>query len=48
MGATIAVCVWAGKKLDEYFSNRIPAATISLSLIGIGAALYVVIKDAKR
>lgn len=47
MGATIAVCVWAGKEIDGYFSNRIPAATISFSLLGIGAALYSVIKETK-
>jgi F0F1-type ATP synthase assembly protein I len=48
MGVTIAVCVWAGKKMDEFFTNRIPAATITLAIIGIGAALYAVIKETKR
>ncbi|MFM7105801.1 MAG: hypothetical protein ACKOW8_09805 [Flavobacteriales bacterium] len=37
-----------GKELDEYFTNQIPAATIILSMIGIGAAMYAVIKDTKR
>jgi len=48
MGATIAVFVWAGRKTDSYFQNHIPFSTIILSLLGIGASLYIVIKDAKR
>jgi hypothetical protein len=48
MGLTIALFVWGGKKADEYFENRVPIATIILSLFGIGASLYIVVKDAKR
>jgi hypothetical protein len=49
MGSIIGLSVWGGQKLDErYNPDGTPIYTIVLSLIGIGAALYVVIKDIIR
>lgn len=37
---------YAGYKLDEYFKNtETPIYTIILSLVSIGLAMYVVLKD---
>lgn len=45
MIAIILACVWAGKKIDEnYFPGR-SIFIILFSLLGIGIALYVVLKD---
>jgi F0F1-type ATP synthase assembly protein I len=48
MGVIIGLCVWAGDKLDDHFRNRTPVYTIVLSLLGIGAAMYLIIKDLIR
>ena len=48
MGAIIALSVWGGNKLDERFNNKTPVFTIVLSLFGIGAALYLALKDLIR
>jgi F0F1-type ATP synthase assembly protein I len=45
MGVTIGLGAWGGNKLDQYFKNTTPVFTIILSLLGIGAALYLVLKD---
>jgi len=46
MGATIALGVWGGMKLDEYYPiTRFPIFTICLSLLSVFAAMYWVIKD---
>ena len=46
MGITIALGVWGGVKLDEYFGlKKLPAFTISLSLLSVFASVYFVIKD---
>lgn len=46
MGITIALGVWGGMKLDEYFPlGRFPVFTISLSLLSVFGAMYWVIKD---
>jgi F0F1-type ATP synthase assembly protein I len=45
MGLIIGVSAWGGTKLDSYFNTQEPYFTIGLSLIGIGIALYLVIKD---
>jgi F0F1-type ATP synthase assembly protein I len=37
--------VWGGQKLDSHYKNITPVFTIVLSLLGIGASLYLVIKD---
>jgi ATP synthase protein I len=48
MGAIIGISVWAGDKLDSHYKNSTPVFTIILSLTGIGAALYLVIRDVLR
>jgi F0F1-type ATP synthase assembly protein I len=45
MGLIIGLFTWAGYKLDTYYQNKEPYLTIALSLIGIGASLYLVIRD---
>ncbi len=45
MGVVIGLSAWGGKKLDVYFHNNTPVFTIVLSLLGIGAALYLALKD---
>lgn len=45
MGVVIGLSVWGGTRLDERSGNRTPVYTIVLSLAGIGAALYLVLKD---
>ncbi len=46
MGAIIAVGVWSGIKLDEYFPiAKFPLFTMSLSLLSVFGAMYFVIKD---
>jgi ATP synthase protein I len=37
--------VWAGVKLDDRFQTSKPVFTIVLSVLGVFAALYVVLKD---
>jgi len=36
---------YGGFKLDEYYHNSTPIFTIILSLLSIGLAMYVVLKD---
>lgn len=45
MAATIGLGAWGGSKLDERYQTKKPYFTIVLSLLGIAAALYLVIKD---
>jgi F0F1-type ATP synthase assembly protein I len=45
MGVIIALAVWGGQKLDEKYQNGTPVFTIVLSLLGIFAALYLVLRD---
>jgi F0F1-type ATP synthase assembly protein I len=45
MGVIIGLFTWGGKKLDEHYYNTTPVFTIVLSLLGISAAMYLVIKD---
>ncbi len=45
MGVVIGLAAWGGKKLDAHYQNSKPIFTIVLSLIGIAAALYLVLKD---
>lgn len=45
MGLVIGISAWGGKKLDLYFSNKTPVCTIVFSLLGISAAMYLVLKD---
>ena len=45
MGAVIGLSTWGGVKLDAYYQNKTPVFTIVLSLLGIGAGLYLALKD---
>ncbi len=45
MGAIIGLSAWGGVKLDEHYQTKKPYFTIVLSLLGIFAGLYVVLKD---
>lgn len=45
MAVTIGLGAWGGMKLDERFKNETPVFTIILSLLGVGAGLYLVLKD---
>lgn len=44
MAVIIGLSAWGGNKLDLYYKNETPVFTIVLSLLGIAAALYVVLK----
>ncbi|MDP1801817.1 MAG: AtpZ/AtpI family protein [Bacteroidota bacterium] len=44
MAVIIGLSAWGGNKLDLYYKNETPVFTIILSLLGIAAALYVVLK----
>jgi F0F1-type ATP synthase assembly protein I len=41
----ILVTTWGGIKLDKLTGNHTPVFTIVLSLLGVFAAIYTVIKD---
>lgn len=45
MGAVIAVFTWLGTYLDKKFASKTPWWTIGLSLFGVMAGLYLVIKE---
>ena len=48
MGATIFLCAWGGKKLDEHYGNEKKWFTIGLVLFGLLASIYLVLKQLKR
>lgn len=48
MGATIFVCAWLGKKLDEQYPSNKNWFTIGFVLFGLVASVYVVLKQLKR
>jgi len=48
MGLVIGVAAWGGSKLDEKYQNEKPIWTIVLSLLGVGIALYIFIKEANN
>jgi F0F1-type ATP synthase assembly protein I len=45
MGLIIALFTWLGTYLDGRFTSKTPWWTIGLSLFGVVAALYLVIKE---
>jgi F0F1-type ATP synthase assembly protein I len=49
LGIQMAVIIgggsYGGFKLDEYYKNTTPVFTIILSLVSIGLAMYIVLKD---
>jgi len=44
MAVIIGLSVWGGDKLDLHYKTETPVFTIVLSLLGIGTALYIVLK----
>jgi F0F1-type ATP synthase assembly protein I len=48
MGATIFICAWIGKKLDERYPMEKNWFTIGFVLFGLVASVYVVLKQLKR
>lgn len=48
MGATIFLCAWIGKKLDERYPSGKNWFTIGFVLFGLVASVYVVLKQLKR
>ncbi len=48
MGATIFVCAWIGKKLDEKYPMEKNWFTIGFVLFGVFASIYVVLKQVKN
>ncbi|HMR42711.1 MAG TPA: AtpZ/AtpI family protein [Saprospiraceae bacterium] len=45
MAAVMAIAVFAGKKIDDYFDSQKPYFTILFALLGTVAALYLTLKD---
>ena len=45
MVAIILLFYWAGSKLDERSGNEKPAYTAILTLLGVFAGLYIILKD---
>jgi len=45
MFIVIALFTWGGKKLDQYLEYQKPTFLVALSLLGVIAAIYIVIKD---
>ena len=45
MIAIILLFYWAGSKLDERSGNEKPAYTTILTLLGVFAGLYIILKD---
>ena len=49
LGIQMAVIIgggcYSGFKLDEHYKNTTPIFTIILSLVSIGLAMYIVLKD---
>lgn len=48
MGATIFVCAWIGKKLDERYPSNNSWFTLGFVLFGVFASLFVVLKQLKN
>lgn len=48
MGATIFICAWLGKQLDERYPSNKNWFTIGFVLFGMVASIYVVLKQLKR
>lgn len=45
MGVIIGLSAWGGSALDEKFKTSSKVFTIILSLLGIGVAMYLVIRE---
>ena len=47
MGATIFVCAWIGKKLDEKYPHETSWFTLGFVLFGLLASIYLVLRQLK-
>ena len=45
MGAIIGLATWVGWWLDRHYQFATPYCTVFFSLLGVGLALYLSIKD---
>lgn len=45
MGMTIFLCVFLGKKLDNYFELSPPYLTATLAIVGVFLAMFLVIRQ---
>jgi ATP synthase protein I len=45
MAAIIGGGTYGGYRLDQYYQNETPIFTIVLSLVSIGIAMYLILKD---
>lgn len=45
MGLIIGLGTWLGNYLDETQGHKFPIYTLVLSLVSIGVALYLILKD---
>ena len=45
MAFVIALGVWGGQKLDQYFETREPVFSIIIIFIAVCASIYLAIKD---
>ena len=43
--ATVLICFFVGKILDDYMTNATPWLTITLSTLGIFATIFLLIKN---
>ena len=48
MAVTIGLGVWAGLALDERLPNGMHLWTLALSLLSVGVAMYLAIRDLNR
>jgi F0F1-type ATP synthase assembly protein I len=46
--ATLLICFFAGHFLDKYFSIKQPWFTLTLSVIGVIASIYLLIKKVTK
>jgi len=45
MLVTVLLCFFGGLKIDQYLQWQFPVFTVILSLVGIFAALWIILKD---
>jgi F0F1-type ATP synthase assembly protein I len=48
MGMTIALGMWLGKMVDEKMGRTSPLFMPILSIVGVGVAMFMVIRDANK
>jgi F0F1-type ATP synthase assembly protein I len=48
MAAIIGLSAWGGQRLDAHYGNKTPVFTIVLSLLGIAAGMWLILKDLIR